>query len=735
MDGALSFSIYQFENFLLDRGAGALFRLAPDGGRVELRLGSRAFDLVRLLIERRGEVVSRQQIMDEVWPNLAVEENNLTVQLTAIRRVLDEGRPGPSCIQTVPRRGYRFVLPVSEHADALRPSLAPAPASLPMVDPVPVARRITPWSWFGLALVLLVGLAAGIGWLREATRSHGLVGSPRLSLAVLPFEVLSEQTGQEYLADAITDDLTADLARIQGAFVIARGSAYRFRGQAIAPRQLGEELGVRYLVQGSVKTLGATLRVNVQIVSTDTGAILWSHRVDEPHDNLASGRIELVGRIGAALGIRLVDIEASRSLRDRPTRPDAFDLVLQARAIRNGGRGPEHDMRALQLHEEALRLDPASISAMLGIARILVDRQFATVGKWATTDDLSRAARLIEQAKSMQPIAEEVLVAAAELAQAQERWTELDFLAWQIVERYPNRVEGYELLAMAKRYVGSPAESVRLYEQAIRLNPLESNLYHRCSCMGYALLLVGRYDEAIPWFERSLAANPGASPASRGARYRSIAVAHALSGRIELARSAMRKAQELSPYATARIWFPDNPNDPAQVAQMLRLVEGLRLAGLPDHAEEDVDFGVRSDGKLQTDLSGPTPISIPSVRTITTAELTGLLSEQSPIVLDTMLYSWGLSVPGAVGLKNIGLGGSFEDDAQKTLSRVLQRLTRDNRDRPVVAVGFNALRFDGYNLAIRLTALGYTNVYWYRGGREAWDVEGHPETPVIAGNW
>src|SRR3954465_10705735 len=225
---------------------------------------------------------------------------------------------------------------------------------------------------------------------------------------------------------------------------------------------------------------------------------------------------------------------------------------------------------------------------------------------------------------------------------------------------------------MAKRFVGSPSEAVRLYEQSVRLNPLESNLYRRCSCMGYALLLTGRYDEAITWFERSLSANPDASPASRGARYRSIAVGHALRGRLDMAQAAMRKAQGLSPYATARIWFPDNPNDPAQVAQMLRLVEGLRRAGLPDHAEEDADFGIQSDGKLHGDLAGPTPISLPPVRTIQTAEVARMLGEKNPVIVDTMLYSWGRSVPGAMGLRNVGLGGTFEDGAQRALSQAMR---------------------------------------------------------------
>src|SRR4051812_35833968 len=158
-------------------------------------------------------------------------------------------------------------------------------------------------------------------------------------------------------------------------------------------------------------------------------------------------------------------------------------------------------------------------------------------------------------------------------------------------------------------------------------------------------------------------------------------------------------------------------------------VQGCRIT------EEDADFGIQSDGKLHEDLAGPTPVSLPPVRTIQTAEVARMLGEKNPVVVDTMLYSWGRSMPGAVGLRNVGLGGTFEDGAQRALSQAMRQHAREDRDRPVIAVGFNALRFDGYNLALRLTALGYTNVYWYRGGREAWEVAGRPETQVVAEGW
>lgn len=229
--------------------------------------------------------------------------------------------------------------------------------------------------------------------------------------------------------------------------------------------------------------------------------------------------------------------------------------------------------------------------------------------------------------------------------------------------------------------------------------------------------------------------NAEASKASRGARYRSIAAAHALSGRLDAARSALREANILSPYATARIFFPDNPNNPAEVAQIRRIIDGLRLAGLPDHAEEDADFGVMSDDMLRRDLAGPTPTTMSGARTIRTGDLVPFLAEQKQIVVDTGLYSWGRSIPGAVGLKNAGLGGSYSDTAQDHLRRKMRELSKDDLTIPIIAVGWNSERFDGYNLALRLVALGYTNVYWYRGGREAWEIASLPETELVVQDW
>ena len=189
---------------------------------------------------------------------------------------------------------------------------------------------------------------------------------PRLSIVVLPFELLGGDPSDGYLADGITEDLTTDLSHVPGTFVIARASAYSYRGKATDIRRIGAELGVRYAVTGSVRQLGVMLRVNAQLTSTETGAQLWSDRFDQPISDLASGQDRIIIRLRAALAIGLTDIEARRSARERPTNPDAFDLILRARAERNRPESPDTLSEAARLFELALQHDPNSIEALTG---------------------------------------------------------------------------------------------------------------------------------------------------------------------------------------------------------------------------------------------------------------------------------------------------------------------------------------------------------------------------------
>ncbi len=285
MDALATGDIFLFEGFRLDRRGGGLSRRDERGDFVPMATGSRALDVLGVLVERPGDLVSRDAIIAAVWPSTVVEDANLNMQIAALRRILDDGRAAGSCIQTVPGRGYRFTVAVTRveaeaHANA---------AALPQ---------------------------SGAG-----TR-------PRLSIVVLPFANLSDDREQQYFADAITDDLTTALSQIRHMFVISRSTAFTYKDLPLRSKQIGRELGVRYVLEGSVRRAGSRLRLNVQLIDAESNAHLWAERFEHDTIDVFGLENEITSRIALALNTELVNAEVAR-----PTvNPDALDYLLRGRA-------------------------------------------------------------------------------------------------------------------------------------------------------------------------------------------------------------------------------------------------------------------------------------------------------------------------------------------------------------------------------------------------------------------
>ena len=749
MDAAVIEDVVLFGDFRLDRCGGGLFRLNTDGGGSAVSLGSRALDVLSVLVQRAGDLVSKQQIMDAVWPDTAVEENNLTVHISALRRVLDEGRLEGSCIQTVSGRGYRFVLPVQRNEELREVRAQPtvtdtrrfaevsgdhnvATAAAVSALPMPAAQRRRRV----LSIAALAGVCLAVAALLLLARSHNFwltspSDRPRLSLVVLPFENLSGDPKDDYLADGITDDLTGDLSHISGAFVIARESAYTYKGKPKDVRKIGEELGVRYVLEGSVRRLGASLRVNVQLVSGETGAHLWSDRFDEQIGELGAGQEQIVTRMRSELGISVVEIEKARSLRERPTNPDAIDLILRARSNLYQPPTRRRQDEALALFEQALLLDPQSAYALASTAFLLIEK--SGYPSWSSADTMQRIERLLTQARAIAPDFEVVLNHTVQWLRGIGRYQEAIVVAEELVRRFPNNPAGFNSLAQSKTIAGRAAEAIPLLERAILLDPRSAWLFIRYRNMGSASLWLGRDEDAIRFLERSISINPDFY--GHQWTYRFLAAGYARTGRLAEARHALGEADRLFPYDTVRSHWPDDPSSTVFAEQIRQMQEALRVAGERDHAEEDADFGVPVDAQLHSEFAGLTTTTLPGATTIRTTDLAKLLTESRPVVIDTVSYSWGRSIPGAIGLSYSGVGGSFSDAVQDRLRRKLRELTNGNLDRRIVAVGWNSERFDGRNLALRLVALGHTQVYWYRGGREAWEVNGLLEKELDVQPW
>jgi adenylate cyclase len=746
LDAPVTHDVFEFAGFCLDRRSGGLFRQGAAGDLTHVSLGSRALDLLEVLLAQPGELLTKPAMMQAVWRGTVVEEKNLAMQIATLRRVLDNGRTDRSCIQTEPGRGYRFVAPVIRKSIAAGNRVqAEKRDELPAADPPPLTASTSAADMPSFATrsrgghrILAVLAAASVlvtGALMTVAWTSGWIGTgnqpPRLSLVVLPFQDMDDDPTNDYLADAITDDLTTELARVPGAWVIARDSAYAYKGKAADVRQIGRELRVRYVLEGSVRKIGAILRVNVQLVSAETGAHMLSDRFDEEISRLAEGQQQIAARVGDMVGFGLVEIEAARSQHERPANPDAFDLILRARSLSHLTPNAQRNTEQLALYEQALLLDPLSAYAMAKIAYFLTDAE------WSSPGSRQRAGQLLEKARALEPRSAVVLDSLVYWLRSMGRCEEVIEAAEQAIQIDPNRMRTYtgvyNELAVCKTRLGHAEEELALQAQVDQLNPGSPYKFSRYRHMGFAALMLGRDQDAIAFFRRSLTLNPENS-ANRWT-YRMLAAALARTGQMDEAKRALSEGNRLWPWFTIRGVHPEELSSPIYVQQIRNYQAALRLAGARDHADEDADFGVPADAGLRSEAAGRTPTEAPGVRTIRTPELVWLLADTRLLVIDTVLNSWGRSIPGAIGLRFSGAGGDLADEVQDRLRRKMAELTGGNLNQSVVAVGWNSEHFDGRNLAQRLAALGYAQVYWYRGGREAWEVAELPEAELIGQAW
>lgn len=681
--------VYRFEGFVLDLAKGALLRMTGE----EIALRRKSFELLCLLVANAGRLLNRHMINNAVWSDVTVSDDSITQCIGDIRRAL--GDDSQRILRTVPRRGYLFTANVET---------APSTPSGHYKPDVSIAQ------------------------------------SPPLSLVVLPFTNVGGDEKDDYIADAITEDLTTDLSYLPGALVIARHSAAVYRGKPTDVRRIGDELGVRYLIDGSVRKLGESLRVTVQLIATETNALIWAGRFDQKAKDLGVGQEEIISRLSAALGVQVADAESTRIARDRPNNIEAADLLLQGWSTFRKAVSEEQLEQAAAQYEEALRLDPRSVRAICYLAPLLLNR-FVIPDYPSRGDEnlLERAAALVRDAMAMEPGSDRVMYAEAALSRAQGRWHEANAIFERLIAQYPNTFGAHRLFGFTKLAVGRAEEAIDLLQRSIRIDPFSSFNRHSCSRIGLALLHLQRDQESIEWQQRALTFGAMGPPVWRAQCHLFMASALALDGHLNEARRALAEAEGLWPFATVRslplTMTPRGIPDPAYLTGMRRVQEGLRLAGLRDHVDEHSDFGVTSGSGLHVDLIGRTPMAVAGAVTLVTDELVDLIARRSPIVIDVALDTWGRSIPTSIGWQGSGHWAEFSTQVANRFRRSIDGLMRGDKSAPIVVFCVNAERFSGYNLVSRLVALGYDRVYWYRGGFEAWQANGLPEADLPLLPW
>ncbi len=408
-----------------------------------------------------------------------------------------------------------------------------------------------------------------------APAARAAVGPPRLSLVVLPFASIGGDPEQEYFVDGVTESLTTDLSRIRGSFVIARNTAFTYKGKAVDLKRLGRELNVRYALEGSVQRGGQRMRVNVQLIDAESGAHLWAERFDKPIADLFDMQDEIVARLANALEAQLSAVEARRS--EGVRNPDAMDLYFQGMAWMNKGSAPDIFNQARGFFDRALGIDPASVEALVG--RGLADSLLG--GTFGTVDRLERfqsAEADLAKALSLAPNNATAHMAMGMLCNVTNRAERGVAQFERAFALNRNLAMAHFGVGVAKYCLGRPQESEAHVREALRLSPHDPFAFAWLATVGFAQHNLGKDEDAVVWLMRSIETNRNYSVAHF---FLASALAHL--GRIEEARAAAATGLSFDPEFTIgrRRANPFSAN-PAYLKQIERYYAGLRMAGAPE---------------------------------------------------------------------------------------------------------------------------------------------------------
>jgi TolB-like protein/cytochrome c-type biogenesis protein CcmH/NrfG len=439
------------------------------------------------------------------------------------------------------------------------------------------------WSFFPLAarIAALLILLAG-GWYIFNGRAPKPAEAAHLSIVVLPFANLSGDPAQDYLADSLTDELTTALSRIRDSFVIARNTAFTYKGKPVDAKAIGKDLGVRYVLEGSVLPTGNQVRVNAQLIDADSGAHLWADQFDTPRADLLQMQDEIVTRLAYAMNIELAYVEAARFKRTQAANPDAEDLALQCEAgAQKGGLIGEEADAGYRLCEQALDADPNNVRALGWLSRKFL--MPVSYGRSADKEgDLKRADALASRALALDSTYATAHSLKAGILYAQGRFDESIAEYERALALDPAMVAALASLGYDYQRQGEFEKSLGYLDKAIRLSPHDPALAIWYNGKALAYFALKQYDQAIEWARRAIATNANISPYP----HLKLIAALALIGREGEAHAALQRYLALVPsgpktIAATEALSPSRAN-PRDSEFQDRQIEGLRKAGMPE---------------------------------------------------------------------------------------------------------------------------------------------------------
>jgi TolB-like protein/Tfp pilus assembly protein PilF len=433
---------------------------------------------------------------------------------------------------------------------------------------------------------VLALLLAASGWYMLGGRLTKPAEAARLSIVVLPFANLSGDPAQDYLVDALVDELTTRIARFPGSFVIARNTAFTFKGKTIDAKVIGKDLGVRYVLEGSVQLNGAQMRVNAQLIDAESGAHVWAEEFASPRTDLLQMQNEVVTHLARALELQLSGAEAARLNRTPPANPSAEDLALRCEGdLGKVGYLGEAAEGSSRLCEQALAIDPNNVRALTALS--LKYSQQVAMGSSANTEaDLKRADELASHALTLEPNWYRPHLFKAFVLTLQNRFEEAMMEEERTLSLDPNATDAYGGLGWDYAGLGQFERSLEYFDKASRISPLDPSLIFWYNGKAGDYFGLKQYDQGIEWARRSIAINPNRDNAFP---HSILIAALALTGRASEAREALQRY--LDTYSTGQLrtivaWKANmsmgSSTDPRVLDANDRTIEGLRRAGMPE---------------------------------------------------------------------------------------------------------------------------------------------------------
>ena len=433
-------------------------------------------------------------------------------------------------------------------------------------EKLPEPKRRSSFASLAAAIAALLLLAVAGGWYILNGRAPKPAEAAHLSIVVLPFANLSGDPSQDYFADGVTENLTTDLSRIRDSFVIARNTAFTFKGKNLDAKEIGKELGVRYVLEGSVQRDGTRVRVNAQLIDAETGAHLWADRFEEDVADLFKLQDQVVARIANSLRVELVNAE---SRRPRQQNLDAVDLTMRGWALMLQSMTREQDQAARNMFEQAVKLDPGNAEAYAGIAYCYMRD---LVNGWIDpgTDYAALVIRAADQALAIDSGNAMAAYAKGLFLATTGRFAEAKTVIEAALQRNPNFAPLYDTLSITHDGRGEYEQAISDLEKAMRLSPHDPQLgiweYHH----GLADLGLGHSAEAVDEERRAIDDGFGTYWP-----HQALAAAYALLGRDNEAKAELAESSRLNPHVTSIKSLPPLSNIP-------RLIDGLRKAGMPE---------------------------------------------------------------------------------------------------------------------------------------------------------